>query len=240
MITTELVHRRIANFWGYGSFKAPTWFAGMEEGLGPETELEERFRVSDGKATIDIRRNMARIPHAMRWFQPPRPPIQPNWKYPLALCLFLRNGRPPTPEEIRAYQLDMLGDVNRKDSCVIELMPLPARSSRDEDWQYSKHVGSRRKYLEKYKPERVRQLRTLIGTHRPRLVIFHAMTYLSDWTDVIGAGLHQITRQMYFAAAGSTTFCVIPNANSRGMSYDRLYEFAERVRPQVSLTNELA
>ena len=64
MMTTEIVHRRIANFWGYGSFSAPAWFVGMEEGLRPETELEERFRVSEGKATIDIRRDMARIPNA--------------------------------------------------------------------------------------------------------------------------------------------------------------------------------
>jgi hypothetical protein len=240
MITADLVYRRIANFWGYGSFEAPAWFVGMEEGLGPETELEERFRASDGKATIDIRRDMARIPHAMRWFQPPRPPIQPNWKYPLALYLFLRNGRPSTPEEIRAYQLDVLGDVDRKDSCVIELMPLPARSSSDEDWRYSNYVGSRRQYLERYKPERVRQLRTLIGANRPRLVIFHSLKYLSDWASVLGSGLQQITRQMHFAAANGSASCVIPNANSRGMSYDRLYEFAERVRPQVSLTNELA
>ena len=72
--------------------------------------------------------------------------------------------------------------------------------------------------------------------HRPRLVIFHSLTYLADWMVVIGSSLRQITRQMYFAAVGGTTFAVIPNANSRGMSYDRLYEFAERVRPQVSLT----
>jgi hypothetical protein len=236
MITTELVHRRIANFWGYGSFEAPAWFVGMEEGLGPETELEERFRASDGKATIDIRRDMARVPHHIRWFRPPTPPIQQTWKYPLALYLFLSNGRSPTSEEIRAYQLDVLGDIDRKNSCVIELMPLPARSTTDDDWLYSPFVGSRQQYLERYKPERVRQLRTLIKTYCPRLVIFHSLKYLPDWTGVIGSGLQQGTRQMHFAAANGSTYCVIPNANSRGMSYDRLYEFAARVRSQVSLT----
>jgi hypothetical protein len=123
MITADLVRRRIANFWGYGSFEATAWFIGMEEGLGPETELEERFRVADGKATIDMRRDMTRVPQHMRWFQPPAPPVQQNWKYPIALFLFLRNGKSPSPEEIRAYQLDVLGDIDRKDSCVVELMP---------------------------------------------------------------------------------------------------------------------
>jgi hypothetical protein len=233
MMTAELVHRRVANFWGYGSFKAPTWFVGMEEGLGPETELEERFRVS-GKATIDIRRDMARIPHAMRWFQPPRPPIQQSWKYPVALYLYLRDGRAPNREEIRAYQLHILGDIDREDSCVIELMPLPARSTRDEDWLYLKYVGTRQQFFKRYRPERVRQLRDLITTHRPHLVIFYGMTYVSDWVDVIGQSARQITRQMYFAPGRGAASCIVPN-NSRGMSYDRLYEFAERVRPQVSL-----
>jgi hypothetical protein len=51
MKTTEIIHRRIANFWGYGSFSASAWFVGMEEGLGPETELEQRFRAGDGETT---------------------------------------------------------------------------------------------------------------------------------------------------------------------------------------------
>lgn len=208
----------------------------MEEGLGLETELEERFRASDGKATIDLRRDMARVPEHMRWFQLPAPPIQQTWKYPIALYLFLISGAPPSAEEVRVYQRDVLGDVGRRDSCVVELMPLPARSTSDTDWRYSDLVGSRQEYLERYKPERVRQLRTLIETHSPRLLIFHSLKYLSDWAGVIGSGLQQITRQMHFVAANGCASCVIPNANSRGMSYGRLYEFAERVRPQVSLT----
>ena len=55
MITGELVGRRIANFWGYGSFGSPVWFVGMEEGLGPEREIEERFRAAAEKATIVFR-----------------------------------------------------------------------------------------------------------------------------------------------------------------------------------------
>jgi hypothetical protein len=235
MMTAELVNSRMKNFWGYGSFKARAWFVGLEEGLGDtdETELEERFRATDGKTTIDIRRDMGRVPHHMVWFRPPAPSIQPNWKYPIALYLNLKNGAPPSLNEIRTYQLELLGDVDAKDSCVIELMPLPARSTNESDWLYSRYVGSRPHYLEKYKPERVRQLRALVVAHRPRLVIFHSLTYLADWALIIGLSLRQITRQMYLAALNESSFCIIPNANSRGMSYDRLYEFADRVRSQV-------
>jgi hypothetical protein len=53
---------------------------------------------------------------------------------------------------------------------------------------------------------------------------------------VIGSRPRQINRQMSFVAVSDTAFAVIPNANSRGMSYHRMYEFAEHVGSQVSLT----
>jgi hypothetical protein len=240
MITADLVQRRVTNFWGYGSFEAPVWFVGMEEGLGVETDVEERLQSTDGRSLVDMRRDMVRVRHHMAWFVPPAPAIQPNFKYPIALYLYFRHGKVPSSEDIRGYQSRVLGDAELKDSCVVDLMPLPARSTSDEDWQYAGYVGPREEYLEKHKPARVRQLRGLIGEHRPRLVIFHSLTYRADWALVVGSSPRQITRQMYFEGSGATAFCVIPNANSRGMSYDRLYEFAERVRPQVSLTNELA
>ncbi len=122
MISADLVSRRIRNFWGYGNLAAAVWSVGMEEGLGPETELEARFQAADGKATIDMRRDMAAVPQHMQWFRPPAPPIQPNWKYPIALYLYLMNDGPPSTEEVRGYQRDVLGDIDRKDSCVIVMI----------------------------------------------------------------------------------------------------------------------
>ena len=42
-LTAELVRGR-ENFWGYGSFEAPTWFIGREEGGDPSDELAPQFR----------------------------------------------------------------------------------------------------------------------------------------------------------------------------------------------------
>jgi hypothetical protein len=72
----------------------------------------------------------------------------------------------------------------------------------------------------------------------PQLVVFHSLTYLSDWSHVIGTTLRQITRQMYLASTSVTSFCLIPNANSRGMSYERLYEYAALVKPQINLRTQ--
>ena len=41
MITQKLIKRRIENFWGYGSFEAPVWFVGMEEGRDPKANEDD-------------------------------------------------------------------------------------------------------------------------------------------------------------------------------------------------------
>ena len=96
MITADLVQRRVTNFWGYGIFEAPVWFVGMEEGLGVETDVEERLQSTDGRSWVDMRRD---------------PAIQPNFKYPIALYLYFRHGKAPSSEDIRGYQLRVLGDA---------------------------------------------------------------------------------------------------------------------------------
>jgi hypothetical protein len=75
VLSPTLVRARITNFWGYGSFEAPTWFVGMEEGLESDVtlahpHLNARFRAADGKPTIDMRNGMERVPGHIRWFNP--------------------------------------------------------------------------------------------------------------------------------------------------------------------------
>jgi hypothetical protein len=114
MVTADLVHRRITNFWGYGSFEAPVWYVGIQEALGSETDPTERFLATDGKTTVDIRRDMARALHHLAWFVPPAPKIQPNFKYPISLHLYFKYGRAATREDVRAYQLSALAILSRR------------------------------------------------------------------------------------------------------------------------------
>lgn len=157
--------------------------------------------------------------------------------YPIALYLYLKNGRKPTTEEIREYQAMRLGDTVLKETVALELMPLPAIKTDESTWIYGKlgipGLATRSAYLKTYKPERVQKLRELFHTHQPTLAIFFSLTYLPDWKEIIGTEPVEITTGMYFAKAGGTTYCIIPHSVARGMSYARLYEFAERVRGEI-------
>lgn len=236
MITPDILQNRIKNFWGYGSLEAPVWFVGMEEGLNPTIdteELEERLRSADGKTTIDMRRDMKHLIGHMKWFRE-NFPIQATWKYPIALYLYLKNQRKPSQEEIRQHQGLVLGDSVQKETSTIELMPLPSQKAHESTWLYKNYgvlgLNSREEYLNTYKPKRVQELKNLIERYSPKLVIFYSIGYLSEWTEIIGSKPTKITEQMYFIQKGKTNFCILPQSASFGMSYDRLYEYADKIK----------
>lgn len=240
MITPDLIQRRINNFWGYGSLEAPVWFVGMEEGLGPTVdteELEVRFRSADEKTTIDMRRDMGHLVGHMKWFRK-NSPIQATWKYPIALYLYLKNHKIPTQQEIREHQGLVLGDTLKKESSTIELMPLPSQKAHQSTWLYEKYgilgLSSRKEYLATCKPKRVQELKNLVRKYSPELIIFFSVGYLPEWTEVIGEKPKEITKQMYFLKTKKTSFCILPQGASFGMSYKRLYEFAEIIKNKIT------
>ena len=235
----DLVEKRIENFWGYGSLEAPVWFVGMEEGLEGgfgENHILDRFRATDNKQVTDLREGMEKVDDHIRWFKLGGP-IQPTWKYPLALYLYLKNNRVPTTDEIREYQNLILGDSKMKKAAAIELMPLPSNKAHESTWIYGNlgidGLQTRTEYLAAHKPRRVRELQSLLQQYSPELVIFYSLTYMIDWTSVIGNVPVEITKGMYFAKSDATAYCVIPQGASFGMSYKRICEFAEKVRGTI-------
>lgn len=239
----QLIERRIQNFFGYGSLDAPVWFVGMEEGLGHKSDidrkLEIRFRAADGKVVIDMRKDLRELEEHMKWFERGGK-IQPTWKYPIALYLFFRNkNRSVTKEEIRHHQTVILGDCEIKETVTIELMPLPAQKADEATWLYAKYgisgLTTRREYIETYKAMRIIKLRALIEKHKPRLIIFFSLKYREDWVRIMGEDAKEITRQFYFGTKNETSFCITPQSSMPGMSYARLYEFAEKIKTQVKL-----
>jgi hypothetical protein len=228
-----LVQERIKNFWGYGSLESPTWFVGMEEGFESSTdptELITRFKATHGHTTVDMRNGMEEVADHIRWFQPGAP-IQPTWKYPIALYLYLKNTAVPTKEDIRDYQAIKLGDTLLHETAAIELMPLPSNRVSKATWMYGDvnlpHLQTRDAYLEAYKPAQVQKLKQMIAENHPKLIIFYSLTYLPEWIEIIGLTPREMTKGMYFAYHGDTAYCVIPQSASFGMSYKRVYEFAD-------------
>lgn len=238
VIPEDHVRWRLENFWGYGNFNAPVWFVGMEEGLsnGGECYLPARFAATNGKALVDIRRDMFNVKDHMIWFtrREGRSPyrIQPTILFPIALYLYLSLGREPNKYEIRVFQGEQWGG---EAACAIDLMPLPSNSTRESAWLYEKYaslgLATRSQYLETYQQNRVRKLREVVRHYKPALVIFYSVTYREHWQDVADARFRELMPQMHFVSSDDTQFCVIP---LRALSYTRVYEFAERILREQS------
>lgn len=154
-------------------------------------------------------------------------PIQQTIRFPIALYLYLSLRRIPEKYEISIFQGEKWGSES---ACAIDLMSLPSDSTQESAWLYERHaslgIATRFQYLDKYRSIRVAKLREIVGQYKPALIIFYSVSYNKYWQAVAGATFKEVTQQMYYVRSGETAFCVIPQANARGMSYARLYEFA--------------
>ncbi len=227
-----LIEKRLKNFWGYGNLKGSTWFIGMEEGIGEKEPFPlERFQSTADKAVVDIRGNLADDHNY--WFTS-QAPTQSTWRILIFIILYQKLKRMPTLSEIREYQITDFGRT-KSDHAVLELMPLPSRSVRAQDWLYSnvplKGLSSRKEYLKTYKPERVEALKALIEKHQPKLVIFYSRSYFTDWQTIVPKPLKEvIPGKLHLAKANDTTFAVTVHPVGRGIKNQDWVEIAKRLR----------
>jgi len=232
-----LIKKRMKNFWGYGNLKSDIWFVGMEEGFDDTYEtLYERFRVTADKQVIDISDDMKNCPDHMKWFQKGAP-TQKTYRALISVLLYIRNNKEATLEEIREYQIEKFGRLHA-DHAILELMPLPSKSIRPEDWLYEDvdvaGLTSRSIYLEMYKPERVEALHKLIQEHKPKLVIFFSRTYADDWKKIAQTEFDDvIEKKLSIAKDHRTTYAMIPHATSFGVSSADWVDIATKLQSEI-------
>ena len=205
-IPPELIERRLKNFWGYGSLKAPVWFVGMEEGLSGKglNELKPRFEATDGKQMVDIRDDMHSVSGHIKWYNPRKPEIQKTLQYPIALLLFLQKKIPydnvdvsRRKKAIRKYQRHYFGDVHNSMSASLDLLPLPAPNTRQSDWPYDRYgiegLDDREIYEITHIPRRIKELNKLVASHKPELVIIS----FKNLSDILGLGDGRCAQSYY-------------------------------------------
>ncbi len=240
MITPELLQKRIDTFWGYGSLQAPVWLIGMEEGFrssGNHADdlrmLERQFLLPVIDGMFDASRPISDDISDLTNLSPflPEASIQRTWQFPVSLYLFLKNGRKPDESEILDFQHFILADGKKNEVATFELMPFPA--PKISDWLFGDILGfESRNTLRFYRKQRAERLKKLVEKYSPKLVIFYSLGYLrsGEWETVIGKRFEEITKQMYFAKTEKTSFCVIPQPRYLPRAYERIYEFAEKIK----------
>jgi len=191
----ELLTDFSKHFFGYGSYQAPVWLVGMEEGMDGGgsgvffNEIKGRLDAwrERGKQELeDLVGYHHAIGKADLFTEDAK--IQRTWRQLISFLLGYEGRAAVTSEAVRSYQRNRLGRTNVAESCLLELFPLPSPGIKD--WYYQFHsrlepFGSRGAYLDSLGKFRIKHLRERIEKHRPKLVVFYGTTYRSYWEEII-------------------------------------------------------
>jgi len=158
--------------YGYGRWEAPHWFIGPEQGQGSES-LECRIKAwkdLGAKELCDCREFSQRICDD-RWHRQ-TPERQRTWT-PLICLLMGFLERSTDKDSLAAYQRDRWGRLSESETCVIDLMGLPAKNL--------KTPRDRKTFLK----ERIMVIRDRIAVHRPKLVVMYGKGQKDSWERIV-------------------------------------------------------
>jgi hypothetical protein len=157
--------------YGYGSWAAPHWFIGPEQGQGrheKDDDLKPRveaWRHFGGRELDDCRDFHDRIDE-QRWHRE-RPQLQKTWRR-LMLLLMTFLGRQTDDESLSKYQRDQWGRLSGE-TCVIELSGLAARSAKV------------RRDRKSFRRERIKIIRERMLHYKPELVVMYGVSEKRHW-----------------------------------------------------------
>lgn len=237
MITKELIENRINHFLGYGNIESDIWFIGMEEGFdGNLSDLKIRFNNAESKSVIDLQNDMTHVQDHIKWFLP-NSKVQNTWGKLIQIVLTLKSNEPITIDQIKEFQRKEFGRLSSTHSCL-ELMPLPCRSIRKEDWFYNQfnidYLETRKKYLDKIMPIRIELFKNLIKKNNPKIVICYSIGYLKKWQEIVDIELTKINN-LYYCRKDQTHFFVIPHPVARGLTNNEWFEIFKNLKEISSI-----
>lgn len=209
-------------FFGYGSWSAPVWIIGMEEGGGGTLEeVRRRLSVWETRGqreledlvsyheTLGVTRHVG--PDAV---------LQPTWSKIARLILGAR-GLPDSTESVRDFQASELGRCDGT-TCIVELLPLPSPNIRT--WLYAEvssaeYLHDRKSYRRHFVPSRISRIRTRIDEFQPAVVVFLGLAYTMYWRQVAGDDFVRINALgIATATRNGTAFIAVRHPASRGVT----------------------
>lgn len=188
---SQTTYDYIQNFFGYGNLKAPYWFIGKEEGGGKDAEENIR-RISLWKEMGSPTTNDMYDFHIRLGFtnhQLSR--LQQTWSKIAQMLNVIETGNDfELVEEKRSYLINRLGR-HSSNNCLLELMPIPARSTGKDRWlgkdiSEAPELKDKDEYMRLFVGTRINSLRNLVKTHNPRLVVFYSVqvNYICWWSQI--------------------------------------------------------
>jgi hypothetical protein len=168
------------NSYAYGTWRAPYWFIGPEQGMGRherddfECALKVRVAAWIKLGRLDL--NDCRKFHCeigeKNWHCKKPVNLQMTWR-PLLLLLMAFLKREAEKETLRTYQRDRWGMLDGE-TCVIELSGIAAPNQQEAT------------DTSRFLPERIELIRQRIRDHQPKLVVMYGHEQRESFEKIAG------------------------------------------------------
>jgi hypothetical protein len=198
--------------YGYGSWDAPYWFIGLEEGM--DGSLDNRISAWQefGKATgLSDCRAFHRKIGVDKWHRTePKAALQSTWKQ-LIRVLFASRRQNTGLETIRRYQAQEWGKSNGE-TCIIELSGLPAKGLKQGVTIRGQYFTADQ--VEQILMERTAAIQRKILEKRPKFVVMYGVVGKPHFERLAGRSL----KRDEIVTVGNTKIVLTQHPVARGSS----------------------
>ena len=215
----------IHNFYGYGRWSASFWFVGVEEGgVTDLKDVDKRIEswLQFNSEVIDIKKHHIRIGQGHQFVGKAK--LSRTWANLIRLRMGFDGKRNVDKEDVREIQKNDFGHSD-SDNLLIELFPLPAKTSKQAHWMYQSiseipFLSNRKTYEDALVESRVAFITNKVKTHRPKFVVFYALNKREYWNKIIGEQFKDKKNavsvrgvDIYLVKKFDTTFVLTPHPN---------------------------
>lgn len=218
---------------GFGSFKAPFVFIGLEPGMGKQERdrlnANAAKRIAEWRTGVeDLYRYHKRI-GVTRWFNSRdtkgKPRLQKTWAKLIRLLLSLKQHELENSatklerKKIRDYQSERWGRKGKLgETLLLELFPLACPSTKKKD--FKKCYGEDRiAYQEQCRPDRIKLLRQTLQKGKRRLVLFYGVTKRKTWQEIAKVEFENSGERLYMKWRKGILYAVVVHPARETNSY---------------------
>ncbi|MCC5650896.1 hypothetical protein LC609_13850 [Nostoc sp. XA013] len=233
----ELLKERVDVFYGYGNYKGNYWFIGIEERGEDFQDINKRINIwsKRGKNEID---DVAEYHINMgTWDER----IQPTWNKLIRIVLSAKGKEINDLENVRKYQINELGRKD-KETCLLELFPLPSLSIKD--WIFNpphtqlSFLANRGTYEKYCLKKRINYISQRIKEHQPKAVVFYGIRYEYYWrtiTEKITDVEFSLTSEGFLICKNSQiVFVIAKHPVTKGLKNEYFHNIGRSIAAKIS------
>ena len=216
MLNDEILEKYIQSFFGYGNLNSDYWFVSLEEGgNNSEEDIQKRLNIWKKRGSKQLEDCKSfhlefGTEEHKKWFgfdnkKYINPRLQSTWRNYIRLFFYATKNKKfieiqdetKQKEIMRRFQRDNFGSLNG-DMAIMELRPLPARSTSKKHWIYNSvskidYLKDKDTYIRYIDNLRIKKLKEFVDKYNPKYVVFFSTSkeIKPKWLKIIDTKINE-------------------------------------------------